>query len=79
MFPGPNANIYRNEVGEVLGWDYPAEPEYCDVCGVMHSSLCPGSYQDNDDWYDDDGAGNWHCLGSIPSCPLRSRPRGKEV
>jgi len=24
MFPGANAQIYRNEVGEVIGWDYPS-------------------------------------------------------
>ena len=24
MFPGPGAQIYRNEAGEVLGWDYPS-------------------------------------------------------
>lgn len=23
-FPGPGANIIRNEAGEVLGWDYPS-------------------------------------------------------
>ena len=23
MFPGPGAQIYRNESGEPLGWDYP--------------------------------------------------------
>lgn len=28
MFPGPHDQIYRNEAGEVLGWDKPAEPEY---------------------------------------------------
>jgi len=26
MFPGPGAQIYRNEAGEVLGWDYPSQP-----------------------------------------------------
>jgi hypothetical protein len=25
MFPGPGAQIYHNEVGEVLGWDYPPD------------------------------------------------------
>jgi hypothetical protein len=25
MFPGPGAEIIRNEVGEPLGWDYPAQ------------------------------------------------------
>lgn len=30
MFPGPGANIIRNEAGEPLGWDYPAEPEFDD-------------------------------------------------
>lgn len=30
MFPGYGAEIYRNEAGEVLGWDsgYGFEPEY---------------------------------------------------
>ena len=28
MFPGYGAQVYRNEAGEVLGWDYPTEPEY---------------------------------------------------
>ena len=35
MFPGPHAQIYYNEAGEVLGWDYPSygdapEPEEFD-------------------------------------------------
>ncbi len=25
MFPGPGAVIYRNDAGEVLGWDYPSD------------------------------------------------------
>ncbi len=46
MFPGPGATIYRNEAGEVLGWDYPGtddpsdlddwrgpSPAYCKACG----------------------------------------------
>lgn len=24
MFPGPGAQIYRNEAGEPIGWDYPS-------------------------------------------------------
>lgn len=27
MFPGPGAQIYRNEAGEPIGWDYPGEYE----------------------------------------------------
>lgn len=27
MFPGPGAQVYYNEAGEPLGWDYPSEPE----------------------------------------------------
>jgi hypothetical protein len=27
MFPGPGAQIYKNEAGEVLGWDYPSYDE----------------------------------------------------
>lgn len=30
MFPGASASVYRNEDGEVIGWDYPSDdaPEY---------------------------------------------------
>jgi hypothetical protein len=32
MFPGPGAQIYRNEAGEPLGWDYPSyEPDWDDL------------------------------------------------
>lgn len=24
MFPGANAQVYRNEAGEPIGWDYPS-------------------------------------------------------
>ena len=27
MFPGPNAQVYYNEAGEPLGWDYPSYDE----------------------------------------------------
>lgn len=27
MFPGSSAVVYRNEAGEVLGWDYPLEDD----------------------------------------------------
>jgi hypothetical protein len=27
MFPGAHASIYRNEAGEVTGWDYPGEDD----------------------------------------------------
>lgn len=30
MFPGPGAQIYHNDAGEVMGWDYPADPEFDD-------------------------------------------------
>jgi hypothetical protein len=28
MFPGPNAQVYYNEAGEPLGWDYPSDEPY---------------------------------------------------
>lgn len=28
MFPGAGAQVYRNEEGEVLGWDYPSDDQY---------------------------------------------------
>jgi len=31
MFPGPNATVYYNEAGEVLGWDNDIyEPDHLD-------------------------------------------------
>lgn len=36
MFPGANAQVYYNEAGEPLGWDYPSDE--------------PDRY-DDDDWY----------------------------
>jgi hypothetical protein len=43
MFPGPGAQVYYNEAGEPLGWDYPSydEPEN-------------DPYDDIDDYFDDD-------------------------
>lgn len=38
-FPGAGAQVYRNEEGEVLGWDYPDYDEP----------------PDPDDWYDQTG------------------------
>ena len=53
-FPGPNAQIYHNEAGEVTGWDYPSDELYeesfedqerryqlmvCDGCGC-HPEDC---------------------------------------
>jgi hypothetical protein len=28
MFPGPGAQVFYNEAGEPIGWDYPSEPEF---------------------------------------------------
>lgn len=48
MFPGPNAEIIRNEAGEPIGWDYPPDPSdfYCDRCGFDHAGACP-----DDRWF----------------------------
>jgi len=46
-FPASGAQIYHNEAGEVTGWDPPAEPEYCDICGVYHPGLCPDEEADD--------------------------------
>lgn len=53
-FPGAGAHVYRNEAGEPIGWDYPADDAmayYCDLCGFSHAGPCP----DDDD--DDEGEG----------------------
>jgi hypothetical protein len=50
MFPTPDATIIRNEDGEVIGWDRPAEPDYCDMCGYHYrGDYCRGCYPDDDD------------------------------
>lgn len=43
-FPGAGAQIYRNEAGEVTGWDYLSEPDYD-----------PDDYLSGDEDYDDEG------------------------
>jgi hypothetical protein len=57
MFPGAGAQVYRNELGEVLGWGRPetAGDYYCDTCGFAHSGPCPdyGMYDEDED--EDDG------------------------
>ena len=57
MFPGAGAQVYRNEDGEPVGWDYPShgESEYCDRCGMTHSITFDCEYQeDDDDWEEDE-------------------------
>lgn len=57
MFPGGGAQIYRNEAGEPIGWDYPADDAttyWCDLCGVSHPGVCP---DDQGAEFDDDEGG----------------------
>ena len=58
MFPTSGSHIYRNDEGEVLGWDNESsyEPEYCGNCGGNHSEYnCPYDDFDEDaEEYDDD-------------------------
>lgn len=51
MFPGPGDTVYRNEAGEVLGWDGPDEPEYFDCCGITGRCVCD-DYNGEDDYGD---------------------------
>lgn len=50
-FPNAHSQIYRNEAGEVLGWDNTSydEPEYCDTCGFNHSGDCQPEDLDEDE------------------------------
>jgi hypothetical protein len=47
MFPGPGANIYRNEAGEPIGWDYPSEPD-------LPYDYDDDRYEDRGLWDEDD-------------------------
>lgn len=62
-FPTSDSIIYRNEEGEVLGWDRPSDPMdyYCDTCGFPHAGPCPDEDEDEDP--DDDSC---HC--GHPDC-----------
>lgn len=51
LFPGSGAQVYRNEAGEVIGWDYPNDDEmsyYCDICGFNHAGPCPDLEEEYD-------------------------------
>jgi len=55
MFPGAHAQVYYNEAGEVLGWDYPSdEPQgsdpYDDYVHDRHSY----GYPDDGSEYEDE-------------------------
>lgn len=42
MFPPHDAEIIRNDAGEILGWSRPAEPDYCDIHGRTFMGVeCP--------------------------------------
>jgi hypothetical protein len=49
MFPPHDAIVYRNELGEVTGWE-PVEgpPPYCDFCGYHHNGDCEEPYDESD-------------------------------
>lgn len=53
MFPGPNAQVYYNEAGEPLGWDYPSdeppEEDYEDQERRYQMMVCEGCGQHPED------------------------------
>lgn len=52
MFPGPGAEVYRNEAGEVTGWDYPSyEPPY---------EPADEEYGRDEDWCKKHGCWTWN-------------------
>lgn len=70
-FPGPGAQIYYNEAGEPLGWDYPSdEPDYDpyedDRRADYESVLAEEAWERAHDWEleetgeDTDGFANWY-------------------
>jgi len=44
MFPGAGAEIYRNEAGEPIGWDYPSHDDPYDPDDYL-----PGDEEDDED------------------------------
>jgi hypothetical protein len=51
-FPGVNAVVDYNEMGEPVSWDYPnddADSYYCDMCGFNHQGACPDDDEDEDE------------------------------
>lgn len=66
-FPGVNAVVDYNEMGEPTGWDYPnddADSYYCDMCGFNHQGACPDDNEEDDEGYDEDQS--CHC--GHPEC-----------
>ena len=41
MFPGPNAQIHRNEAGEPIDWDYPSDPTTATRAASPTSAIAP--------------------------------------
>lgn len=62
-FPKAHSVIYRNEAGEVTGWDNPSENDamanYCDACGISHTGECYDPYDDEDPGVEDEDPGIW--------------------
>lgn len=63
MFPGPGAQIIRNEAGELLGWDYPSEEPDFDEDEAdrrFHALRCDGcgNHPEDCDCDEDDDAGD---------------------
>lgn len=69
MFPGPGAQVYRNEAGEPLGWDYPGDsddPSYDDdnrhaaADAAYEDAYDNGQYDAENDEEHDDSYGVMH-------------------
>lgn len=55
-FPGYGAEVYRNEAGEVTGWDGPTDSSffYCEECGGHHAGACEDNYDEEEAMDDPD-------------------------
>ncbi|MCL4414438.1 MAG: hypothetical protein M1522_06795 [Actinobacteria bacterium] len=83
MFPGPGAQIYRNEAGEPIGWDYPGEyePDYESenmsradaMCEELHEDAYEAGFEagsegaDADAGYGADVKASWQGRGRCPA------------
>lgn len=64
MFPGANAQIYRNEAGEVIGWDNPSADDPYDPDDDLDDLDDSGDCDDEDEDDPDDDIGDLDGQGS---------------
>lgn len=67
MFPGAGAQVYRNEAGEPLGWDYPDQDGPHDPDDDLYADFCEP---------DDEEESEQDCPDTCPICGMDLKSDG---